>query len=190
VSPEVPGNAPEPRSPSAELTPAELTPGERATLDQLTTELDVLDTGRVLRGDGHRSGHTPPRVELGQLVDGGLAPAVAAIVERGVRRRPHRANRLALEVVVKVTGPYPATRVVFAPGHVLVEDGPGQAPTLRIEGALPDLVSLLSTPIAMGGLPNPITPRGRAALSKVATGKVRFEGPLTVRREILALLRI
>ncbi len=185
MSTEVPGGAPE-----EPIAPAELTPGERATLAQLTTELDVLETGRALRGDGHRSGHTPPRVELGHLAEGGLAPAIAAIVERGVRRRPHRANRLALEVEVKVTGPYPATRVVFSPGHVLVEDGSGQSPTLRIEGALPDLVSLLSTPIAMGGLPNPITPRGRAALSKVATGKVRFEGPLAVRREILALLRI
>jgi hypothetical protein len=73
---------------------------------------------------------------------------------------------------------------------VLVEDGPATSPRLRIEGALPDLVSLLSTPVAIGGVPNPITPRGRAALSKVATGRVRFEGPLALRREILALLRI
>jgi hypothetical protein len=168
-------------------THPELTPGEAATLAELTTELDA---GRALRDDGHRSGHVPPRVELGRLIDGGLAPAIAAIVERGVRRRPHRANRLALEVELKVTGPYPVTRVRFSPGHVLVEDGPADGPMLRIEGALTDLVSLLSTPVAMGGVPNPITPRGRAALSKVATGKVRFEGPLALRREILALLRI
>jgi hypothetical protein len=159
-------------------------------LGELTSELDAIDARRQPRDDAHRSGQSPPRVELGQLRDGGLAPALAAIVERGVRRRPHRANRLTLELEVKVIGPYPATRVVFSPGHVLVEDGPASEPGLRIEGALPDLVSLLSTPIAMGGLPNPITPRGRAALSKVATGRVRFEGPLGLRREILALLRI
>jgi hypothetical protein len=42
----------------------------------------------------------------------------------------------------------------------------------------------------MAGVPNPITPRGRLALSKVATGKVRFVGAISLRREILALLRI
>lgn len=142
------------------------------------------------RSAGHASGHVPPEVELGVLLDGGLAPAIAAIVERGVRRRPHRANRLALEIEIKVAGPYPPTRVQFTPGRVLVEDGPAQAPMLAIEGALPDLVALLSAPLAIGGVPNPATARGRLALSKVATGKVRFVGPLGLRREILALLRI
>ncbi len=129
-------------------------------------------------------------MELGEHGDGGLAPALTAIVERAVRRRPDRANRLELQLEVKVIGPYPPTRVIFSRGHVLVEDGPATAPALRIEGALTDLVSLLSTPVAMGGLPNPITPRGRAALSKVATGRVRFSGPLALRRDVLALLRI
>jgi hypothetical protein len=173
-----------------ERGPDPLTPAEAATLAELTTELDVLEAGRARREDAHRSGHVPPRVELGVLVDGGLAPAIAAIVERGVRRRPHRANRLTMELEIKVVGPYPPTRVRFAPGHVLVEDGPAQNPLLRIEGSLPDLVSLLSTPMAMAGVPNPITPRGRLALSKVATGKVRFVGAISLRREILALLRI
>ncbi len=159
-------------------------------MGELTSELDAIDAGRGSRGDAHVSGQLPPRVELGHHSDGGLAPALVAIVERGVRRRPDRANRLDLQLEVKVIGPYPATRVIFTPGHVLVEDGPAEHPALRIEGALPDLVSLLSTPVAMGGLPNPITPRGRAALSKVATGRVRFEGPLALRREILGLLRI
>jgi hypothetical protein len=162
-------------------------PGE---LHDLTAELDALDAGLKAGPEALRSGHLPPRVELGELIDGGLAPALAAIVERAVRRRPHRANRLELEIEVKVVGPYPPTRVSFTPGRVIVEDGPARSPSLRIEGALPDLVSLLSVPIGIAGLPNPITPRGRAALSKVATGRVRFEGSLALRREILALLRI
>ncbi len=176
--------------PAPQTPPAADPSAEAAALAELTTELDTLDSGRGSRERVHPSGQLPPRVELGQLSDGGLAPAVAAIIERGVRRRPHRANRLELEVQIKVIGPYPATRALFTPGHVLVEDGEAHRPSLKIEGALPDLVSLLSTPIAIGGLPNPITPRGRAALSKVATGRVRFEGPLALRREILALLRI
>jgi hypothetical protein len=158
--------------------------------DDLADELDGIDAGLAPRPEARRSGQLPPRVELGQLLDSGLAPALAAIVERAVRRRPDRANRLELEIEVKVTGPYPPTRVSFTPGRVVVEDGPAQAPSLKIEGALPDLVSLLSVPIGFAGLPNPITPRGRAVLTKVATGRVRFEGSLALRREILALLRI
>ncbi|HET9073667.1 MAG TPA: hypothetical protein VFN48_03740 [Solirubrobacteraceae bacterium] len=141
-------------------------------------------------GPGHRSGHLPPQVELGTLADGGLAPAVAAIVERGVRRRPHLANRLTGEVELKVVGPYPPTRVVFSPGHVLVDDGAATTPLLRVEGALADLVALLSTPVGFAGLPNPATPRGRAALALVARGRVRFEGPIGLRRELLRLLRV
>jgi hypothetical protein len=158
-----------------------------ATLAELPAELHA---GRASRQPAHPSGQVPPRVELGHLADGGLAPAVAAIVERAVVRRPERANRLVLKLEIKVSGPYPATGVTFGPGCVHVEDGQSPDADLKIEGALADLVSLLSTPIAMGGLPNPITARGRAALSKVATGRVRFEGPLALRREILALLRI
>ena len=160
---------------------------------ELTTELDALEVPagtRTRAGAAHRSGHLPPRVELGHHVDGGLAPAVAAIVERGVRRRPHRANALALELEIKVVGPYPPTRIRFAPGHVLVEDGAAHHPLLRVEGSLPDLVSLLSTPVGLGGVPNPVTPRGRSAWHKVATRRVRFEGPIGPRREILALLRV
>ena len=146
--------------------------------------------GPPARGEGHRSGHLPPRVTLGPLAEGGLAPAVAAIVERGVRRRPHMANRLAFEFEIKVIGPYPPTRVAFGPGEVLVEDGPALAPLLRVEGALADLVALLSTPVGFAGLPNPATPRGRAALALVARGRVRFEGPIGPRRELLRLLRV
>ncbi len=131
----------------------------------------------------------PPRVVLGTHVDGGLAPAVAAIVERGVRRRPSLANSLLLEVELRIEGPYPPIRVEFGPRVVLVEDLPANAPSLRVEGSLADLVSLMTAPVGIGGVPSLMRTRGRAALGKVAFGRVRIEGRIGELRRLLALLR-
>jgi hypothetical protein len=141
-------------------------------------------------GSGHLSGHLPPGVVIGALSEGGLAPAIAAIVERGVQRRPDRANRLRFELEIRVRGPHPPTRVRFDAGTVLVEDGPAVEPAVVLEGTLADLVAVIASPVNRAGLPSPATPRGRAALTKLATGRVRVEGPLGLRRELLALLRI
>ncbi|WP_249009198.1 hypothetical protein [Conexibacter sp. DBS9H8] len=141
-------------------------------------------------GSGHLSGHLPPPVVLGDLGEGGLAPAIAAIVERGVQRRPDRANRLSLELEIRVLGPHPPTRVCFRAGEVLVEDGAAENPAVVLEGTLADLVAVIASPVTLAGLPSPATPRGRAALTKLATRRVRVEGPLWLRRELLALLRI
>jgi len=73
----------------------------------------------------------------------GLAPAILAIVERGVRRRPELAGSLQVEVELAVHGGYPPVRVLFEGRSVLVEDGPAVDPDLRVEGELADLISLL-----------------------------------------------
>jgi len=39
---------------------------------------------------------TPPQVRLGALLEGGLAPAIMAIVERGAQKRPALARSLRL----------------------------------------------------------------------------------------------
>src|SRR5437763_5489116 len=118
-----------------------------------------------------------PQVRLGTLADGGLAPAIMAIVERGVNRRPAQARALGIEVELRMEESYPPVRVVFDEDLVLVEDGPGRAPALRISGALSDLVALLVAPV-LGGVPSPIEPRGRAALAMFASRRVRIEGGL------------
>jgi hypothetical protein len=110
----------------------------------------------------------PPTVRLGNLADGGLAPAIMAIVERGVNRRPARARALGIEVEVRMEESYPPVRIVFDSDGVLVEDGPARAPALRISGALSDLVALLVAPL-LGGVPSPIDARGRAALRMFAS---------------------
>jgi hypothetical protein len=112
-----------------------------------------------------------------------------AIVERGVLRRPGRARALGIEVELRMAEGYPPVRIVFAEDVVLVEDGPGQAPALRISGALPDLVALLVTPL-LAGVPSPIDARGRAALGMVASGRVRIQGGLGLMRSFLGVVRL
>lgn len=130
-----------------------------------------------------------PQVKLGRVERGGLAPAIMAIVERGVRRRPASAHGIEAEVQLEFEDGYPPVRVVFGQPGVLVEDGSAIAPDLRVKGALPDLISLMVTPL-FGGLPNPINARGRAALGMVALRRVRFEGRLGLVRRLIRLIRV
>jgi hypothetical protein len=122
-------------------------------------------------------------------MDGGLAPAILGIVERGVRRRPAPARALRGEVELRIEDGYPPVRIVFAQDDVLVEDGPCEAPDLRIHGSLPDLISLIVAP-AVGGLPNPMNARGRAALQLVASRRVRVEGRVGLMRRVLSVIRV
>ena len=92
-----------------------------------------------------------PEVRLGRLADGGVAPAIMAIVDRGVRQRPHLTGDLRAEVELDMGKRYPPVRIVFDEGTVLVEDGASKRPDLRVSGQLPDLVSLMVAPL-VGGL--------------------------------------
>ena len=131
----------------------------------------------------------PPQVRLGHLAEGGLAPAVAAIAERGVRRRPALAAGLRIEVELNFDGPYPPVRIVFGERMVLVEDGPATAPDIRVEGGITDLVSMMVAPMGIGGIPSLVNRKGRAALGKVVLGHVRIEGRLGLMRRLLGLMR-
>jgi hypothetical protein len=123
------------------------------------------------------------------LADGGLAPAIMAIVERGVTRRPDQARALGIEVELRMEESYPPVRIVFDPGGVLVEDGPAHAPALCISGALSDLVALLVVPL-VGGVPSPMNARGRAALGMLASRRVRIQGGLGLMRGFLGVIRL
>jgi len=99
------------------------------------------------------------------------------------------ARALAIEVELRMEESYPPVRIVFGSDAVLVEDGPGEAPALRVSGALSDLVALLVAPV-LGGVPNPMNPRGRAALGMVASCRVRIEGGLGQMRSFLRVIRL
>jgi hypothetical protein len=58
----------------------------------------------------------PPQIRLGELQLGGLAPAILAIVERGVSRRPTLAARMLAEIELDFGEPYPPVRIVFGEG--------------------------------------------------------------------------
>jgi hypothetical protein len=78
---------------------------------------------------------------------------------------------------------------VFAEQGVRVEDGAAEAPDLRVSGTLPDLVSLMVAPL-VGGVPNPMAAKGRAALGMVALRRVKVDGRLPLLRRFLGVIRI
>jgi hypothetical protein len=160
-----------------------------ALLSASTSELDVVESGREPPLAQRESAIRAPHVRLGHIERGGLAPAIMAIVERGVRRRPSLAMGIQAEVQLEFEEAYPPVRVVFADRAVLVEDGRAASPDIRVEGALPDLISLMVTPL-LGGLPNPINARGRAALGMVVLRRVRFEGRLGLMRRLIRVIRV
>lgn len=131
----------------------------------------------------------PPPVRLGTLLQGGLAPAILGIVDRGVRRRPEPARALRAEVELTIEDGYPPVRIKFDAHEVLVEDGPGERPDARIQGALPDLVALMVSP-ALGGVPLPVNARGRAAVGMVVSRRVKIAGSVACVRRVLSVIRV
>jgi hypothetical protein len=131
----------------------------------------------------------PLPVELGTVAGGGVAPAIMAIVDRGVKQRPELVEGLQAEIELNIEERYPPVRIVFGEKAVLVEDGSAAAPDLRVSGTLPDLVSLMVAPL-VGGVPNPMAAKGRAALGIVALRRVRVDGRLALLRRFLGLIRI
>jgi hypothetical protein len=128
-------------------------------------------------------------VRLGAVREGGLAPAIMVIVERGVERRPDQARALRLEVELQMEETYPPIRIVFGDDGVLVEDGPAVAPGLRISGSLPDLVALMIAP-TVRGVPSPMDARGRAAIALFTSRRVRIQGRVGALRSFVSLIRI
>ena len=154
-----------------------------------TADLDAVASGRGAPETQPSSATHAPHVKLGRVERGGLSPAIMAIVEHGVRRRPALAQGIEAEVQLEFEEGYPPVRVRFDQRDVLVEDGLIVAPDLRVKGALPDLISLMVTPL-LGGLPSPINARGRAALGMVVLRRVRFEGRLGLMRRLIRVIRV
>jgi hypothetical protein len=134
-----------------------------------------------------RQNHPP--VRLGALREGGLAPAIMALIERGVRERPDEARALRLEVELQLEDIYPPIRIVFGDDGVLVEDGPALAPGLRISGTLPDLAAMMIAP-TVGGVPSPMNARGRAAIGLFTSRRVRIQGRIGALRSFVSIIRL
>jgi len=130
-----------------------------------------------------------PQVRLGRHERGGLAPAILAIVDRGLRERPALARGLQGEIELALAESATPVRLLFANGSVLIEDGRCEAPDVRVQGSLSDLVSLMAAP-ALGGVPSPVRSRGLSALAIVAQRRIKVQGRVGLARRLLAMIRI
>lgn len=130
-----------------------------------------------------------PQVKLGQTAADGIAPSMFALLERGVERRPDLAMRLRGNVAIRFREDIAPVRITFGDHEIRVEDGDFRAPDLAVFGSLPHVVQLTITPMRLG-IPDFRDSRGRAALIRVAFGRVRLSGDLVLSRRMLEMMAV
>ncbi len=129
-------------------------------------------------------------MKLGAQLPNGISASMYGLVERGLARRPKIAKVIRGTVEIRFKEDFAPVRVRFGAKEVLVEDAARSAKAdLVIQGSLPDVVQLASAPL-FGGVPNPADARGRAALARMAGGRVKIEGSPLLARRLLKLLEI
>ena len=128
-------------------------------------------------------------LRLGAVADDGIAASIYALVERGIHRRPALAREIHGEIELRFEEDLSPVRLVFELEAVTVEDGPARQPDLVISGRLPHVVALATAPL-VGGVPNPASRRGRAALARMANRRVRVVGDRALGRKLLRLLAL
>lgn len=103
--------------------------------------------------------------------------------------RPQHARQLRGSVLLRFSEDYQAVEVDLRGDEILVADAPDadRAHDLVLEGAFHDFAALLAAPLT-GGLPRPTNAIGRAALGRLADGRIEFEGPLRLARGLLQLM--
>ena len=128
------------------------------------------------------------RVRLGPTGPDSIAPALFALLERGVERHQQLAAAARGTIVLRFDEGYAPVRIAFAGGDVVVEDGDDGA-NVAIAGRLPDVIALTRARL-VGRIPNPASRAGRAALARLADGRVRVEGDRPLGRVLLRLMAI
>lgn len=136
------------------------------------------------------------KVRLGHLVEDGVAPSIWGLLELGVERRPEIVAQMRGRVVFRFSEDFSAMRISFQPKTVVIEDGDLRKPDVVISGSMPDIVHFLTVPQLkgfggrFGGVPDPRAARGRVALARVASGRVKIEGDRALARRLLQLLAL
>jgi hypothetical protein len=130
-----------------------------------------------------------PKVRLGRTGGGSISAAVFAYVERGAILRPQHARELRGSVLLRFSEDYKPVEVDLRGDEILVADASDadRAHDLVVEGTFHDFAALIAAPLA-GGLPRPTTAIGRAAIARLADGRIEFEGPLSLARGLLRLI--
>jgi len=134
-----------------------------------------------------------PTVRLGCIVKNRGAPSIFGLIERGIVREPELAAEMRGRVIFRFAEDFSPLRIHFRPRSVVVEDGDSRKPDLVIAGRLPDIVHFTTVPTLGGrlhGVPDPRRPRGRRALRRLASGRVRIEGDRVLGRRLLRLLAV
>lgn len=127
------------------------------------------------------------------MVEDGVAPSILGLIERGIGREPELAARMRGRVVFRFREDFSPLRVTFKPRTVVVEDGDLRKPDLVIAGRLPDIVHFATVPMLRGrllGVPDPRAASGRAALARLASGRVQIDGDRALARRVLRLLAV
>jgi len=127
------------------------------------------------------------------MTEDGVAPSIFGLIERGIARDPGLVAEMRGRVVFRFAEDFTPLRIAFRPRIVVVEDGDLRKPDLVIAGRLPDIVHFATVPTLRGalhGVPDPRAARGRAALGRLARGRVRLDGDSKLARRVLRLLAV
>jgi hypothetical protein len=130
-----------------------------------------------------------PRVCLGRTGSGSISATIYALLDRGAMLRPQHASELRGSVLLRFRENYEAVEIDLRGDEILVADASDadRAHDLVIESAFHDLAALIAAPLT-GGLPRPTNALGRAALGRLADGRIELEGPLRLARGLLRLM--
>jgi hypothetical protein len=131
----------------------------------------------------------PPPVRLGATAEDGIAPTLFALLERGTQRRPEVARGMRGRVELRFEEDIAPVRIAFEGDAVLVEDGEWEAADLVVEGRLPHVVHLTTTPM-VAGIPNPATRHGRTTLGRLSRRHVTVSGDRALGRALMRLLEL
>ncbi len=131
----------------------------------------------------------PPHVELREVGDHSVAATVYGLLDRGVSIRPDLAAQTVGTVRITFAEGYAPVLIRFGGDLIEVGDARGGEVDLEVQAALPDLVLVVSAPLA-GGVPKPTSRLGRAALARIADGRVDFSGKLGLGRKLLQLMSV
>jgi hypothetical protein len=130
-------------------------------------------------------------VTLGRVGARSVAATIYGLVDRGSTLRPDLAAQLEGCIVIAFEEDYADVLVECGPAAIHVADCDGE-PTeadLEIRAAVTDFNVLVAAPLA-AGLPRPTNRTGRAALARVADGRVELRGSITLARRFLRLLSV
>jgi hypothetical protein len=128
-------------------------------------------------------------VELREVGDRSVAATVYGLLDRGAGLRPDLAAGMQGSVRISFAEGYAPVLIRFGGDRIEIGDDAGGEVDLEVQAALTDFVLCVSAPLA-AGVPKPTSRAGRAALARLADGRVDFTGKLGLGRRLLQLMSV